>query len=65
VSCGIHKREGKGQKRPLGKLRPKIEENFKMYRKEKKCKGGNWINMGQVRVERRTFAKTVTVRLVP
>jgi hypothetical protein len=34
-SCGIHNRERKIQKRPLGKLRPKIEENFKMDRKEK------------------------------
>lgn len=61
MSCGVHNREGKGQKRPLGKLRAKIEENFKMYRKEKRWKGADWINMCQVRAEGRAFGKTVTV----
>jgi len=37
-SCDIRNRERKGQKR---KLRPKIEENFKMGRKEKRWKGSD------------------------
>jgi hypothetical protein len=64
-SCSIHNRERKGEKRPLGKLRLKIEDNFKMDRKKKKWKGSDWINMGQVRAEGRAFGKTVTVRLIP
>jgi hypothetical protein len=63
-SCDLHNRERNGQKRPLGKLRTKIEKNFKMDRKENMWNISDWI-LCQVRADGRVFGKTVTAPLFP
>jgi hypothetical protein len=46
-------------KRPLGRPRRRWEDNIKMDFRELGIEGGNWIQLGQDRVQWRTFVNTV------
>jgi hypothetical protein len=42
----VEKAEGK---RPLGRSRPRLEDNIKIYHREVGCSGINWIELAQDR----------------
>jgi hypothetical protein len=46
-------------KRPLGRPRHRWEDNIKMYLREIRIDGANWIRLAQNRVHWRAFVTTV------
>jgi hypothetical protein len=52
-------------KRPLGRPRPRWEDNFKMGLRETGIDGENWIQLAQDRVQWWAFVNTVMSLRVP
>jgi hypothetical protein len=52
-------------KRPLGRLRRRLEDNIKMDLREIGIDGSNWIRLAQDRVQWRALVKTVMNLRVP
>jgi hypothetical protein len=52
-------------KRPLGRPRPRWEDNIKLGLREIGIDGANWIQLVQDRVQWRAFVNTVMNLLIP
>jgi hypothetical protein len=73
-TCGTH-REGRGVyrvlvgrsegKRPLGRPRPRWDDNIKMDLREIGIDGANWIQLAQDRVLWRVYVNTIMNLRVP
>jgi len=53
------------EKRPLGRLSRRWEDNFELNRKEMVCEDISWINLAQDRVQWRSLSHTTLNFWVP